>query len=123
METLIKLDLSNTAQSLRDLETMIAYVKMLEKNSVEIDPLDGYREHLGERALALFETIISQAKQNGETSLEEISSMPEWNCSPSSLRGTMMNAGRTLNKLQKPFPFHGEWSDSRHCVIYSLNKK
>jgi hypothetical protein len=121
METLIKLDLSNTAQSLRDLEVMIAYVKMLEKNS-KGDLLLGYREHLGERALALFETIISQAKQNGETSLEEISSMQEWNCSPSSLRGTMMNAGRTLNKLQKPFPFHAEWNDSRQCVIYSLKK-
>ena len=120
METLIKLDLSDTEKSLKDLETMISYVRKLREDSLPKNPLAEYENHLGDRALKLFRAILSHIETEGQATLEELSTLPEWNCSAASLRGTMMNAGRTLNKIAKPFPFNSVWEEDR--MVYSAKK-
>lgn len=120
METLIKLDLSDTDKSLRDLETMISYVKKLRENSLPKNPLAEYEDYLGDRALKLFRAILSYIEIAGQATLEEISEEPEWSCSAASLRGTMMNAGRTLKKIGKDFPFESVWEEDR--MVYYVRK-
>jgi hypothetical protein len=120
METLIKLDLSDTEKSLKDLETMISYVKKLREDSLPKNPLAGYEDYLGERALKLFQTILSYIEILGQATLEEIGEDMDWNCSAASLRGTMMNAGRTLKKIGKDFPFESVWEGDR--MVYTAKK-
>lgn len=120
MEMMLRLDLSNKEKAVKDLEEAIAYVKGLRENSLPKNPLAEYEDYLGDRALKLFRAILSYIEIAGQATLEEISEEPEWSCSAASLRGTMMNAGRTLKKIGKDFPFESVWEEDR--MVYYVRK-
>ena len=72
---------------------------------------------LGARAQKLFDAITEDIERTGESTLSSVAK--RWNCSSASLRGTMMNAMRTLNHVNAELPFHGEWVAARNCMVYT----
>jgi len=127
----LNIDLSDPENGLKELNAAIKMVRKLAREKAEaegtakpkpppkIAPKTPVVIKLGKRADTLFKSILSEIEKNGETNLEAVSKLPEWNCGTPSLRGTMMNAMRTVHAQGGDLPFHAEWNNLRGCMIYS----
>ena len=121
-ELTIRINLATPDVALRELADAVRLVKKMaaQQKPKELEELRPSRKSaLGVRAEKLFTSILAQIEQSGEATLESISELPEWACTPASLRGTMMNAMRTLRHNGGSPPFHAEWNGERGCVVYS----
>lgn len=72
---------------------------------------------LGERAQKLFDAITDEINEKGQARLSIIAE--RWGCSTASLRGTMMNAMRSITNAGGELPFNSTWDSSRGCAIYT----
>ena len=127
----LNIDLSDPENGLKELNAAIRMVRKLArekteaegaakpKSSPKVAPKALVVIKLGKRADTLFKSILSEIEKHGETNLEAVSKLPEWNCGTPSLRGTMMNAMRTVHAQGGDLPFHAEWNNLRGCMIYS----
>jgi hypothetical protein len=121
-ELTIRINLAKPDVALRELSEAVRLVKKMARQQKP----EGFKElrpsrkpGLGTRSEKLFASILTQIEQNGESTLEAVAELPEWACTPASLRGTMMNAMRTLRHSGGELPFHAEWNGDRACVVYS----
>jgi hypothetical protein len=120
MELVVKIDLTNPTSALEVWEEVGNLLRSIpRKNSKPQTTSSSDEFELGTRAAELFKSITSIVALKGETTLEEVAALPEWNCTPASLRGTMMNAMRTLNRSKREAPFESKWSPERRCVVYT----
>lgn len=126
MELTLRINLSNPEAAFSDLADAIRVVNEIHGEKKQIvasatparlptSPRPTVK--LGERAQKLFDAITDEINEKGEARLSVIAE--KWGCSTSSLRGTMMNAMRTVNNAGAELPFVATWDSARNCAIYT----
>lgn len=138
MELTIRLDLSNPELAISDLSEAMDLVKRLHRKANPLPipssatikasaprprALSKPTLRLGNRAQRLFDAIVAEIEERGEATLESIAAHPEWNCTAASLRGTMMNAMRSVNHAHGNIPFIAAWDKERGCTVYTPKRE
>ncbi len=127
MELTVRINLSSPEAAFADLAEAIRVVNELhgEKKAVLATatatparlPTSRPTVRLGERAQKLFDAVMDEINEKGEARLSVIAE--KWGCSTPSLRGTMMNAMRSVTHAGAELPFVSTWDSARNCAIYT----
>lgn len=132
MELTVRINLSNPETAFSDLAEAIRVVNELhgEKKAAAASadaPAPSARPvtsratvRLGARAQKLFDAITDEINEKGEARLSVIAE--KWGCSTPSLRGTMMNAMRSVTNAGGELPFVSTWDSARNCAIYTAKR-
>jgi hypothetical protein len=88
------------------------------RNTPSEPPLSGddTLEFLGDGARKVVSTILSLIQRNGQTTLEEVSTVTGDGLP--TLRAHLANAGRTFKHANLREPYKAAWISEQHCVVY-----